>query len=121
MAARETGIGAVEQYMHAGKLLALDLLVQVLENPTHNWSTVRPEVRKIRLMPTLSVYLHVCVCVRTCGDRGLSLRWLARPSWPAVSSTLGKCFTTLRASVQECYQPARRHVIAHQCLYACTP
>ncbi len=44
MAARETGIGAVEQYMHAGKLLALDLLVQVLENPTHNWSTVRPEV-----------------------------------------------------------------------------
>ncbi len=44
MAARETGIGAVEQYMHAGKLLALDLLVQVLDNPTHNWSSVRPEV-----------------------------------------------------------------------------
>ena len=28
MAARETGFGAVEQYMHAGKLLALELLVR---------------------------------------------------------------------------------------------
>lgn len=56
MAARETGIGAVEQYMHAGKLLALDLLVQVLENPTHNWSTVRAEVWKAP-----------CLCIMGCG------------------------------------------------------
>ena len=45
MAARETGFGAVEQYMHAGKLLALELLVKVLENPHHHWSALRPEVR----------------------------------------------------------------------------
>ena len=45
MAARETGFGAVEQYMHAGKLLALELLVRVLENPHHHWSALRPEVR----------------------------------------------------------------------------
>ena len=46
MAARETGFGQVEQYMHAGKLLALELLVRVFENPHHHWSTLRPEVRK---------------------------------------------------------------------------
>jgi len=44
MAARETGIGAVETFMHAGKLLALDLLVKVLENQGHTWSHVRQEV-----------------------------------------------------------------------------
>ena len=33
MAARETGFGAVEAYMHQGKLLALDLVVRLLENP----------------------------------------------------------------------------------------
>ncbi len=47
MAARETGIGAVETFMHAGKLLALDLLVKVLENQSHTWSHVRQEVRPI--------------------------------------------------------------------------
>ena len=45
MAARETGIGAVETFMHAGKLLALDLLVQILENKAHNWGNVRQEVK----------------------------------------------------------------------------
>lgn len=44
MAARETGIGAVETFMHAGKLLALDLLVKILENKAHNWANVRQEV-----------------------------------------------------------------------------
>ena len=47
MAARETGFGAVEAYMHQGKLLALDLVVKLLENPlqvhtclvVHNAST----------------------------------------------------------------------------------
>ncbi|BDA49435.1 probable Brefeldin A-inhibited guanine nucleotide-exchange protein [Coccomyxa sp. Obi] len=43
MAARETGFGAVEQYMHAGKLLALELLVRVFENPHHHWSALRAE------------------------------------------------------------------------------
>ena len=45
MAARETGIGAVESYMHAGKLLALELLVTVLQNKSQDWSNVRTEVR----------------------------------------------------------------------------
>ncbi len=44
MAARETGFGAVEQYMHQGKLLALELLVRVFDNPIHHWDNVRPEV-----------------------------------------------------------------------------
>ena len=43
MAARETGFGAVESYMHQGKLLALDLLVRVLTNPMHDWGHMRPE------------------------------------------------------------------------------
>ena len=43
MAARETGFGAVEGYMHQGKLLALDLLVRVLTNPMHDWAHMRPE------------------------------------------------------------------------------
>jgi len=43
MAARETGFGAVETYMHQGKLLALDLLVRVLTNPMHDWSHMRLE------------------------------------------------------------------------------
>ena len=43
MAARETGAGAVESYLHQGKLLALDLLVRVLTNPMHDWTHVRPE------------------------------------------------------------------------------
>lgn len=46
MAARETGIGHVEDYMHAGKLLSLDLLVKVLEDRSHNWSHVRTEVHQ---------------------------------------------------------------------------
>ena len=46
MAARETGIGHVEDYMHAGKLLSLDLLVKVLEDKSHNWSHVRTAVRE---------------------------------------------------------------------------
>jgi len=44
MAARETGIGAVESLLHEGKLLALDLLYRILENPLHVWNNVRPEV-----------------------------------------------------------------------------
>lgn len=38
MAARETGFGAVEAYMHQGKLLALDLVVRLLENPLQAWT-----------------------------------------------------------------------------------
>jgi hypothetical protein len=39
--------------MHAGKLLALELLVRVFENPHHHWSLLRPEVRQ--LSPFLSL------------------------------------------------------------------
>ena len=45
MAARETGFGAVENLLHQGKLLALDLLVRIFDNPLHIWNNVRPEVR----------------------------------------------------------------------------
>lgn len=44
MAARDTGVGAVEYLLHQGKLLALDLLVKVFENPLHTWQNVRPQV-----------------------------------------------------------------------------
>ena len=44
MAARDTGVGAVETLLHQGKLLALDLLVKVFENPLHTWQNVRPQV-----------------------------------------------------------------------------
>ena len=45
MAARDTGMGAVEQFMHQGKLLALDLLTHVFNDPGHNWTLSRPLVR----------------------------------------------------------------------------
>ena len=44
MAARDTGFGAAETLLHEGKLLALDLLWHILENPLHIWNNVRPEV-----------------------------------------------------------------------------
>ena len=44
MAARDTGFGAVEGLLHEGKLLALDLLYHILENPLHSWNNVRAEV-----------------------------------------------------------------------------
>ena len=31
--------------MHQGKLLALDLLTHVFQDPGHNWSLARPQVR----------------------------------------------------------------------------
>lgn len=31
--------------MHAGKLLALELLVRVFENPHHHWTALRPQAR----------------------------------------------------------------------------
>ena len=57
MAARETGIGAVETFMHAGKLLALDLLVKVLEHQGHTWSHVRQEVRLVDLGKNVQICL----------------------------------------------------------------
>lgn len=57
MAARETGIGAVETFMHAGKLLALDLLVKVLEHQGHTWSHVRQEVRLVDLGKNVQIFL----------------------------------------------------------------
>ncbi len=59
MAARETGFGAVEQYMHAGKLLALELLVRAFENPHHHWSALRAEVRRPR-QPNHQNPVHLC-------------------------------------------------------------
>jgi len=58
MAARETGFGAVEQYMHAGKLLALELTVRVLENPHHHWSALRPEVCGLSLFCDVVIRLQ---------------------------------------------------------------
>lgn len=44
MAARDTGFGVAESLLHEGKLLALDLLYHILENPLHIWNNVRHEV-----------------------------------------------------------------------------
>ena len=60
MAARETGIGAGETYMHVGKLLALEMLVRVITNPAHDWSQVRREFSQ-QLREPLSLAL-----VRNC-------------------------------------------------------
>lgn len=61
MAARETGIGAVESFMHAGKLLALDLLVKVLHHPGHTWSHVRPEFCEQLRQPLCLALLRNCM------------------------------------------------------------
>ena len=74
MAARETGFGAVEQYMHAGKLLALELLVRVFENPHHHWTALRPQARAWLL-------LGFCLHADTGLDDGLQC-WL--PLLPLV-------------------------------------
>lgn len=51
MAARDTGVGAVETLLHQGKLLALELLVRVFENPLHTWQNVRPQVSHLLGQP----------------------------------------------------------------------
>ncbi|KAL0043362.1 hypothetical protein WJX79_002614 [Trebouxia sp. C0005] len=61
MAARETGIGAVETFMHAGKLLALDLLVKVLEHQGHSWSHVRQEFCEQLRQPLCLALLRNCM------------------------------------------------------------
>ncbi|DBA73285.1 hypothetical protein WJX77_003623 [Trebouxia sp. C0004] len=61
MAARETGIGAVETFMHAGKLLALDLLVKVLEHQGHTWSHVRQEFCEQLRQPLCLALLRNCM------------------------------------------------------------
>ncbi len=53
MAARETGFGAVEAYMHQGKLLALDLVVRLLENP-------------LQVPPAQTPQAHGRVCAAPC-------------------------------------------------------
>ena len=65
MAARETGFGAVEQFMHAGKLLALELLVRALESPHHHWPSLRPEARGAPARPAAATGQ----AGRQCGDR----------------------------------------------------
>lgn len=59
MAARETGFGAVEQYMHKGKLLALELLVRVFEDPHHVWTNVRTEVLPRPIHPAFCNALNI--------------------------------------------------------------
>ncbi len=61
LAARETGIGAGETYMHVGKLLALDMLVKVLTNPVHDWSQVRREFSHQLRQPLCLALLRNCM------------------------------------------------------------
>ncbi|KAK9804748.1 hypothetical protein WJX72_003264 [[Myrmecia] bisecta] len=61
MAARETGFGAVEQYMHAGKLLALELLVRVLDSPQQTWVNVRSEFCEQLRQPLCLALLRNCM------------------------------------------------------------
>lgn len=60
MAARDTGFGAVESLLHEGKLLALDLLYHILENPLHSWNNVRAEVSLSLL--SFPYAADFCVC-----------------------------------------------------------
>lgn len=61
MAARETGFGAIETYMHKGKLLALDLLLRVLSNPMHDWGHVRPLFAAELRQPLCVALLRNCM------------------------------------------------------------
>ena len=61
MAARETGKGAGETFMHTGKLLALDVLVKVLTNPAHDWSQVRREFSQQLRQPLCLSLLRNCI------------------------------------------------------------
>ena len=78
MAARETGFGAVENLLHQGKLLALELLVRVLENPLHTWNHVRLEVC---ILPA-----KFCICLQ-----GLNACWKEQHIAPCVHVRL-LCF-----------------------------
>jgi len=61
LAARETGIGAGETYMHVGKLLALDMLVKVLTNPINDWSQVRRDFSHQLRHPLCLALLRNCM------------------------------------------------------------
>lgn len=61
MAARETGIGAGETYMHVGKLLALEMLVRVFTNPAHDWSQIRREFSQQLRQPLCLALLRNCM------------------------------------------------------------
>ena len=61
MAARDSGSGALEAYMHSGKLLALDLLVAVLSNPLHDWDHLRPEFAAELRHPLCLALLRNCM------------------------------------------------------------
>jgi len=61
LAARETGIGAGETYMHVGKLLALGMLVKILANPINDWSQVRREFSHQLRQPLCLALLRNCM------------------------------------------------------------
>ena len=92
MAARETGIGAVETFMHAGKLLALDLLVKILENKAHNWGNVRQEVSWDFVFWTLSnLQEQLAIHPASCLPSGLALQSLEQKTLPHYQHNNGIC------------------------------
>ncbi|KXZ56613.1 hypothetical protein GPECTOR_1g552 [Gonium pectorale] len=67
LASREAGVTEIDKYLAAGKLLALELVVKVLQNPSHCWDNVRDELVR---------HLHQPLC--------LALLRNASPAEPAA-------------------------------------
>ena len=60
MASRETGAGAAGTYFHSGKLLALDTIVKVFQDPMHDWDHIRPELAVHLRRPLCLAILRNC-------------------------------------------------------------
>ncbi|GLI68912.1 hypothetical protein VaNZ11_013463 [Volvox africanus] len=60
LASREGGVTEVDKYLAAGKLLALELVVKVLQNPIHCWDNVRDEFVRHLHRPLCLMLLRNC-------------------------------------------------------------
>eukprot|EP00198_Chlamydomonas_reinhardtii_P013970 XP_001703307.1 SEC7/BIG-like ARF-GEF [Chlamydomonas reinhardtii] len=60
LASREAGVTDIDKYLAAGKLLALELVVKVIQNPMHNWENVREEFARHMHQPLCLALLRNC-------------------------------------------------------------
>ncbi|KAG2495708.1 hypothetical protein HYH03_006308 [Edaphochlamys debaryana] len=60
LASREAGVTELDKYLAAGKLLALELVVKVLQNPIHNWENVRDDFVRHLHQPVCLALLRNC-------------------------------------------------------------
>ncbi|KAJ9527457.1 hypothetical protein QJQ45_025726 [Haematococcus lacustris] len=65
LASREAGLTEVESYLHQGKLLALELLVKVFQNPQHRWENVRDALTHHLRHPLCITLLRNCASTDT--------------------------------------------------------